>query len=192
DRGDRFEQRPRFGDRPRFGRDDAEGGFRQERFGGGRFERREGDDRPQRFDRGDRGDRFEQRPRFEGDKRPFKRFGGDKFSKFPKHTGPRARAFDERRRNDHAAYVQSQTVRLDADVAKHFADARAVNEALRQLIAIAGLVKPAEPAPEPEQEVQEPLEAQEAEPGQEAPAEDAEPADEAWDDERVSQEDPQQ
>ena len=37
--------------------------------------------------------------------------------------------------------MQTQTVRLDADVAAYFADAEAVNAALRQIIAISRLVK---------------------------------------------------
>ena len=51
---------------------------------------------------------------------------------------------ETRRFADRQAFVQTQTVRLDADVAAYFSDPAAVNAALRQVIALSGLVKKAE------------------------------------------------
>lgn len=151
-RGDRFsEGGDRFGGerRPRFSNDRFED--RGSRFGGDRFDRgdRFGGDRGGRFaDRGERfgGDRFERREgAFGGNRRfndgkPFRRFDRSE-PRFGDRSGSRAKAFETRRYTDRAAFVQTQTVRLDADVAAYFADAEAVNAALRQIIAISRLVK---------------------------------------------------
>lgn len=151
-RGDRFsEGGDRFGGerRPRFSNDRFED--RGSRFGGDRFDRgdRFGGDRGGHFaDRGERfgGDRFERREgAFGGNRRfndgkPFRRFDRSE-PRFGDRSGPRAKAFETRRYTDRAAFVQTQTVRLDADVAAYFADAEAVNAALRQIIAISRLVK---------------------------------------------------
>ena len=151
-RGDRFsEGGDRFGGerRPRFSNDRFED--RGSRFGGDRFDRgdRFGGDRGGRFaDRGERfgGDRVERREgAFGGNRRfndgkPFRRFDRSE-PRFGDRSGPRAKAFETRRYTARAAFVQTQTVRLDADVAAYFADAEAVNAALRQIIAISRLVK---------------------------------------------------
>lgn len=155
---DRFSDKPHRSREGRFGdRNDRFSGPRGDRFAdrGDRFA-----DRGDRFaDRGERQDRFgSDRPKRFSD-RPFgeKRFGGDKpgFKKFGQRrdndrmdfgtrSGPRAKAVQTRRFSDRAAFVQTATVRLDADVAKYFKTAESVNEALRQLIALAGLIKPEE------------------------------------------------
>lgn len=140
---DRFNEKPAFrGDRFSEG-GDRFGGERRPRFSNDRFE-----DRGNRFggDRFDRGDRFERREgAFGGNRRfndgkPFRRFDRSE-PRFGDRSGPRAKAFETRRYTDRAAFVQTQTVRLDADVAAYFADAEAVNAALRQIIAISRLVK---------------------------------------------------
>lgn len=141
---DRFNEKPAFrGDRFSEG-GDRFGGERRPRFSNDRFE-----DRGSRFaDRGERfgGDRFERREgAFAGNRRfndgkPFRRFDRSE-PRFGDRSGPRAKAFETRRYTDRAAFVQTQTVRLDADVAAYFADAEAVNAALRQIIAISRLVK---------------------------------------------------
>ncbi len=154
DRGDRFGDRDargsRFGDRnDRFGSRQDRFGDRQDRFG----------DRPERGGRfGDRDSRFGDRrerdfgPRRFGDKPEFKKFprrDGERFE-FGTLSGTRAKSFDKRRFSDRNAFVQTATVRLDADVAKFFKTAEEVNAALRQVIALAALVK--QPAEEKEQE----------------------------------------
>lgn len=136
---DRFNDKPvrrekREGDN--FGRK----GGRFEDFGRDRgFKRGEG-----RFE--DRaGDRFGDRP----ERKPFgsKPFGGKSFVGRPfreelgGRSGPRAKAVDKRRFSDRSAFVQSATVRLDADVAKYFKTAEDVNAALRMAIALAKTVK---------------------------------------------------
>lgn len=140
---DRFNEKPAFrGDRFSEG-GDRFGGERRPRFSNDRFE-----DRGSRFggDRFDRGDRFERREgAFGGNRRfndgkPFRRFDRSE-PRFGDRSGPRAKAFETRRYTDRVAFVQTQTVRLDADVAAYFADAEAVNAALRQIIAISRLVK---------------------------------------------------
>ena len=160
---DRFNEKPAFrGDRFSEG-GDRFGGERRPRFSNDRFE-----DRGSRFggDRFDRGDRFgggfggasgfgswadilESIRNGEGafggnrrfnDGKPFRRFDRSE-PRFGDRSGPRAKAFETRRYTDRAAFVQTQTVRLDADVAAYFADAEAVNAALRQIIAISRLVK---------------------------------------------------
>ena len=133
--GDRFadrgERRPRFGGDDRFGGERREGGFGGNRFGG---ERREG---------GFGGNRFGGERRFGGDRPAFRRFDRNE-PRFADRSGPRAKAVETRRFADRQAFVQTQTVRLDADVAAYFSDPVAVNAALRQVIALAGLVKKAE------------------------------------------------
>ena len=143
--GDRFadrgERRPRFGSDDRFAdrgsRFDSDRGERREGgFGGNRFggERREG---------GFGGNRFGGERRFGGDRPAFRRFDRNE-PRFADRSGPRAKAVETRRFADRQAFVQTQTVRLDADVAAYFSDPAAVNAALRQVIALAGLVKKAE------------------------------------------------
>ena len=141
--GDRFadrgERRPRFGSDDRFAdrgsRFDSDRGERRfdrnDRFGG---ERREG---------GFGGNRFGGERRFGGDRPAFRRFDRNE-PRFADRSGPRAKAVETRRFADRQAFVQTQTVRLDADVAAYFSDPAAVNAALRQVIALAGLVKKAE------------------------------------------------
>lgn len=141
--GDRFadrgERRPRFGGDDRFAdrgsRFDSDRGERRfdrnDRFGG---ERREG---------GFGGNRFGGERRFGGDRPTFRRFDRNE-PRFADRSGPRAKAVETRRFADRQAFVQTQTVRLDADVAAYFSDPAAVNAALRQVIALAGLVKKAE------------------------------------------------
>ena len=128
DRGSRFDSdrgERRFDRNDRFGGERREGGFGGNRFGG---ERREG---------GFGGNRF-------GGERPaFRRFDRNE-PRFADRSGPRAKAVETRRFADRQAFVQTQTVRLDADVAAYFSDPAAVNAALRQVIALAGLVKKAE------------------------------------------------
>ncbi len=141
--GDRFadrgERRPRFGGDDRFAdrgsRFDSDRGERR-CFGGNRFggERREG---------GFGGNRFGGERRFGGDRPAFRRFDRNE-PRFADRSGPRAKAVETRRFADRQAFVQTQTVRLDADVAAYFSDPAAVNAALRQVIALAGLVKKAE------------------------------------------------
>ena len=131
DRGSRFDSdrgERRFDRNDRFGR---EGGFGGNRFGG---ERREG---------GFGGNRFGGERRFGGDRPAFRRFDRNE-PRFADRSGPRAKAVETRRFADRQAFVQTQTVRLDADVAAYFSDPAAVNAALRQVIALAGLVKKAE------------------------------------------------
>ena len=69
---------------------------------------------------------------------------------FSGQSGPRARAFDRRRYTDHAAFVKTATVRLDPDVAEFFHSAKAVNEALRGILALTKLVS-SEKTPEPQE-----------------------------------------
>ena len=141
---DRFSEKPsrgRFSSGDRF----ADRGERRPRFGGDdRFS-----DRGSRFD-ADRGDRRCERReggfggrRFGGDRPAFRRFDRNE-PRFADRSGPRAKAVETRRFADRQAFVQTQTVRLDADVAAYFSDPAAVNAALRQVIALAGLVKKAE------------------------------------------------
>ena len=128
DRGSRFDSdrgERRFDRNDRFGGERREGGFGGNRFGG---ERREG---------GFGGNRFG------GDRPAFRRFDRNE-PRFADRSGPRAKAVETRRFADRQAFVQTQTVRLDADVAAYFSDPAAVNAALRQVIALAGLVKKAE------------------------------------------------
>lgn len=149
--GDRFadrgERRPRFGGDDRFSdrgsRFDSDRGDRRfernDRFGG---ERREGGFGGNRFGSERREGGFGGR-RFGGDRPAFRRFDRNE-PRFADRSGPRAKAVETRRFADRQAFVQTQTVRLDADVAAYFSDPAAVNAALRQVIALAGLVKKAE------------------------------------------------
>lgn len=121
-------------------------------------------DKPERrerrnFDRPQRGEGFGERRRFEDRRNGFgnqrSRFDGDrpqKGDKFGarrdagrfdgvKRSGPRAKAVQVRRHSDRNAFVQTATVRLDADVFAYFKTAEDVNAALREVIALAGLVK---------------------------------------------------
>ncbi len=148
-RGNTFERRDsdRFSERrsERFGERDGRGGSRfGDRFGEGREERRE----PRRF--GDRtfSDRpFGKRPERGG----FRKFGGHRNTEaaFGTMSGARAKALEQRRYSDHAAFAQTATVRLDADVARVFKDAQSVNAALRAAIALGAIVQAAKPAAEP-------------------------------------------
>lgn len=134
DRGSRFDSdrgERRFDRNDRFGGERREGGFGGNRFGG---ERREG---------GFGGNRFGGERRFGGDRPAFRRFDRNE-PRFADRSGPRAKAVETRRFADRQAFVQMQTVRLDADVAAYFSDPAAVNAALRQVIALSGLVKKAE------------------------------------------------
>lgn len=134
DRGSRFDSdrgERRFDRNDRFGGERREGGFGGNRFGG---ERREG---------GFGGNRFGGERRFGGDRPAFRRFDRNE-PRFADRSGPRAKAVETRRFADRQAFVQTQTVRLDADVAAYFSDPAAVNAALRQVITLSGLVKKAE------------------------------------------------
>ena len=134
DRGSRFDSdrgERRFDRNDRFGGERREGGFGGNRFGG---ERCEG---------GFGGNRFGGERRFGGDRPAFRRFDRNE-PRFADRSGPRAKAVETRRFADRQAFVQTQTVRLDADVAAYFSDPAAVNAALRQVIALSGLVKKAE------------------------------------------------
>ena len=134
DRGSRFDSdrgERRFDRNDRFGGERREGGFGGNRFGG---DRREG---------GFGGNRFGGERRFGGDRPAFRRFDRNE-PRFADRSGPRAKAVETRRFADRQAFVQTQTVRLDADVAAYFSDPAAVNAALRQVIALSGLVKKAE------------------------------------------------
>ena len=80
----------------------------------------------------------------------FKRFGGGSRFEGATRSGPRARAVETRRFADRTAFVQTASVRLDADVARFFKTPEDVNSALRQVIALSRLVRErqAEEAPE--------------------------------------------
>ena len=56
-------------------------------------------------------------------------------------SGPRARALENRRYAEKSDFEKNAVVRLAADVAPYFENADAVNDALRHLIAVAGLLK---------------------------------------------------
>lgn len=144
-RQDRFGGDREFGDRKPFG---GRKEFGDRPFGGNRFA-----DRDEGFRRRD-DNRFGDRPRNDrprfGSDRP--KFGGSRNSgfEFAKRSGPRAKAVEVRRHTDRNAFVQTATVRLDADVAEYFKTPEAVNAALRQVIALADLVRPVE-APKAEE-----------------------------------------
>ncbi len=146
DRGERrFDRNDRFGDRndrgSRFDSDRGDRRFeRNDRFGG---ERREGGFGGNRFGGERREGGFGGGRRFGGDRPAFRRFDRNE-PRFADRSGPRAKAVETRRFADRQAFVQTATVRLDADVAQYFTDPAAVNAALRQVIALAGLVKKAE------------------------------------------------
>ena len=144
--GDRFSSR---GERS-FGRpynnryEDGDGSRGERGFSRERFQ-----DRPARFERGGERRDFGDRPRF-GGKPGFKRFGGGSRLEGATRSGPRARAVETRRYADRTAFVQTASVRLDADVARFFKTPEDVNSALRQVIALSRLVRErqAEEAPE--------------------------------------------
>lgn len=115
---DRGSRPDRFGDRSS---DRGDNGFRNRE--GGRFSERSRDDRP----------RF-------GSSRGRRDAGNFDFAK---RSGPRAKAFEVRKFSDRNAFVQTATVRLEADVAEFFKTPEAVNAALRQVIALADLIRPA-------------------------------------------------
>lgn len=144
-RQDRFGDKREFGDRKDFGERRSFGDrkpFDDRNFSGDRFSDRGGDGFRSR-----EGGRFSERsrddrPRFGGD-RP--KFGGRRDAgnfDFAKRSGPRAKAFEVRKHSDRNAFVQTATVRLDADVAEFFKSPEAVNAALRQVIALADLIRP--------------------------------------------------
>jgi len=196
----------RFNDKPsrekRFEHRDSDR-FSDRRERSDRFERRDSrfsEDRPahregRRFD-GDRpfgerqfGDRpFGKRPARES----FRKFGGHRNTEaaFGQISGARARALEQRRYSDHAAFAQTATVRLDPDVAKVFKDARSVNAALRAAIALGAIVESARPAgkteetaaevaaPETEAAVDADVEAEEDAAPQDAPESESEGSDE--------------
>lgn len=150
---DRFGGKPRFENRGRFGDDNF--GNRRPRFGGDRFDNRGrfGDRFENNNDRFG-GDRFERTDRFGGDRQGGFRGGFRKFDRPERGgrfipSGPRAKAFESRRYADREAFQKTATVRLAPDVARYFSTPDAVNEALRALISVAGLVK--EPKPEVEE-----------------------------------------
>ena len=148
---------PRGGRDDRGGRGGDRGGRGGDRGGRGGFGDRGGDrggrggfggNRGGYGDRGGNrggfgGNRFGGERRFGGDRPAFRRFDRNE-PRFADRSGPRAKAVETRRFADRQAFVQTQTVRLDADVAAYFSDPAAVNAALRQVIALAGLVKKAE------------------------------------------------
>ena len=151
---DRFNEKPprrerRFGDRQNFGERFGDRGAERP------FDRFSGRGERQQFDRRDHRDyegrpAFGDRPRFSG-KPGFKRFEGQGLSRFESATrsGPRAKAVETRRFAERNAFVQTATVRLDADVAKYFKTAEDVNRALRQVVALAALVKAPQEAEAP-------------------------------------------
>lgn len=144
---DRFNDKPPRRDRR--DRDFSRSDCRDDRFGSKPY-------RPYAEDRfSDRGDRFGgSRDRFDDRRHGYGDSKG-RFSRPPRRdfsgqSGPRARAFDRRRYTDHAAFVKTATVRLDPDVAEFFHSAKAVNEALRGILALTKLVS-SEKTPEPQE-----------------------------------------
>lgn len=131
---DRFNDKPPRRDRR--DRDFSRLDRRDDRFGSKPY-------RPYSEDRfSDRGDRFGgSRDRFDDRRNGYREAG---------QSGPRARAFDRRRYTDHVAFVKTATVRLDPDVAEFFHSAKAVNEALRGILALTKLVS-SEKTPEPQE-----------------------------------------
>lgn len=156
---DRFNDKPPRRDRR--DRDFSRLDRRDDRFGSKPY-------RPYSEDRfSDRGDRFGgSRDRFDDRRNGYREAGQDdrrhgygdskgRFSRPPRRdfsgqSGPRARAFDRRRYTDHVAFVKTATVRLDPDVAEFFHSAKAVNEALRGILALTKLVS-SEKTPEPQE-----------------------------------------
>lgn len=173
---DRFNDKPPRRDRR--DRDFSRSDRRDDRFGSKPY-------RPYAEDRfSDRGDRFGgSRDRFDDRRGGYRDANQDdrrhgysdskgRFSRSPRRdfsgqSGPRARAFDRRRYIDHAAFVKTATVRLDPDVAEFFYSTKAVNEALRGILALTKLVS-SEKTPGPQEDR---FEARE----QEAPTESAMP-----------------
>ncbi len=173
---DRFNDKPPRRDRR--DRDFSRSDRRDDRFGSKPY-------RPYAEDRfSDRGDRFGgSRDRFDDRRGGYRDANQDdrrhgysdskgRFSRSPRRdfsgqSGPRARAFDRRRYIDHAAFVKTATVRLDPDVAEFFYSTKAVNEALRGILALTKLVS-SEKTPGPQEDRFEERE-------QEAPTESAMP-----------------
>lgn len=157
DRGDRFnrfDREDRFGERQdrgertnrfnQFERSDRRdfGARRYDDRGEGRYEGR-GD----RFDRGDRFNRYdrsgERRQSF-GERRGYgPRQGqgqGRSREDFGVRSGPRARAYDERRYVERSDFAKNAVVRIDSDIADFFGSPEAVNKALRLLVDAARVV----------------------------------------------------
>ena len=178
DRGDRFnrfDREDRFGERQdrgertnrfnQFERSDRRdfGARRYDDRGEGRYEGR-GD----RFDRGDRFNRYdrsgERRQSF-GERRGYgPRQGqgqGRSREDFGVRSGPRARAYDERRYVERSDFAKNAVVRIDSDIADFFGSPEAVNKALRALVEAARCVKFPQPKPEAPAEAVAPEEAAE-------------------------------
>lgn len=122
------------------------GGFESDRREGRFSDRREdrfSDRREDRFsDR--REDRFSDRRdggRFADRRAQGGRRFNDRRDAFGVRSGPRARALENRRYAEKSDFEKNAVVRLAADVAPYFENADAVNDALRHLIAAAGLLK---------------------------------------------------
>lgn len=129
----------RFSDR----RDDRFSDRREDRFSD-RREDRFSDRREDRFSDRREGGRFSDRR--EGGRFADRRAqGGRRFNErrdaFGVRSGPRARALENRRYAEKSDFEKNAVVRLAADVAPYFENADAVNDALRHLIAVAGLLK---------------------------------------------------
>lgn len=129
-RDDRFSDRreDRFSDR----REDRFSDRREDRFS----DRREGG----RFSDRREGGRFADR-RAQGGRRFNERRFNERRDAFGVRSGPRARALENRRYAEKSDFEKNAVVRLAADVAPYFENADAVNDALRHLIAVAGLLK---------------------------------------------------
>lgn len=122
-------ERDRFSDR----REDRFSDRREDRFSDRRDDRR-GDRRAS--------DRFSDR-RPGGDRARSGRPFAERRERFGVRSGPRARALENRRYAEKSDFEKNAVVRLAADVAPYFENAEAVNDALRHLIAAAGLLKTA-------------------------------------------------
>ena len=140
DRSDRFERSDRADRFNRFDRNDRrEYGAR--RFDGRSEERRGFGDRGDRFDRNDRFDLGERRQGY-GDRRNYgsRQNQGRGREEFGVRSGPRARAYDERRYVERSDFAKNALVRIDADIADFFGSPEAVNKALRLLVDAARVV----------------------------------------------------
>ena len=151
DRGDRFnrfDREDRFGERQdrgertnrfnQFERSDRRdfGARRYDDRGEGRYEGR--GDRFNRYDRsGERRQSFGERRGYgprqgQGQGRSREDFGV--------RSGPRARAYDERRYVERSDFAKNAVVRIDSDIADFFGSPEAVNKALRLLVDAARVV----------------------------------------------------
>lgn len=149
ERGDRFAEGKRFGDSNRFGDGNRGNRFDSDRgeFGG------RGVGRPNR-ERGEGfGGRANDNRRFPNDRQNREgRSGGFRGADASRAgfarlgSGPRAKAFEKRRFTDRSAFVQRSVVHLDADVAEYFKTPEAVNQALRQLIALSQMISANKPS----------------------------------------------